>query len=45
MIAHKQVAPWQADRIGKKDIVLNMLSSLKTLSSLLLKCNVHSSTS
>ncbi|OJA12179.1 hypothetical protein AZE42_11275, partial [Rhizopogon vesiculosus] len=28
-IACKRVEPWQADWIGKKDIVLNMLSSLK----------------
>ncbi|KAG2060364.1 hypothetical protein BDR06DRAFT_1059410 [Suillus hirtellus] len=28
-IAHKQVEPWQANWIGKKDIVSSMLSSLK----------------
>ncbi|OAX32639.1 hypothetical protein K503DRAFT_787065 [Rhizopogon vinicolor AM-OR11-026] len=28
-IARKRVEPWQADQIGKKDIVSNMLSSLK----------------
>jgi hypothetical protein len=28
-IARKRVEPWQANRIGKKDIVSNLLSSLK----------------